>query len=67
MVHEALDRFGQVDSLINNAGVFVAKPFTEYTADDYHRVTAVNLAGFFHVTQRAIGPMVRRAAAISSP
>jgi NAD(P)-dependent dehydrogenase (short-subunit alcohol dehydrogenase family) len=58
VVQEALDRFGRIDSLINNAGVFLAKPFTEYTVDDYLRVTGVNLAGFFHITQRAIGPMV---------
>ena len=60
VVHEALDRFGRIDSLINNAGVFVAKPFTEYTLDDYRHVTAVNLAGFFHMTQRVVGPMVNQ-------
>jgi NAD(P)-dependent dehydrogenase (short-subunit alcohol dehydrogenase family) len=58
VVHEAIDRFGRIDSLVNNAGVFVAKPFTDYTADDYVHVAAVNLAGFFHITQRAIGQMV---------
>ncbi len=56
----AIDRFGRIDSLINNAGVFVAKPFTEYTDADYLRITAVNLAGFFHMTQRVIGPMQRQ-------
>jgi NAD(P)-dependent dehydrogenase (short-subunit alcohol dehydrogenase family) len=60
VVQEALDRFGRIDSLINNAGVFLSKPFTEYTVDDYHRVTAVNLAGFFLITQRAIDAMVRQ-------
>jgi NAD(P)-dependent dehydrogenase (short-subunit alcohol dehydrogenase family) len=60
VVREALERFGRIDSLINNAGVFVSKPFTDYTVDDYVRVTAVNLAGFFHMTQRAIGPMVHQ-------
>ena len=58
VVQETLEHFGRIDSLINNAGVFVAKPFTEYTFDDYRRVTAVNLAGFFHMTQRVVGPMV---------
>jgi NAD(P)-dependent dehydrogenase (short-subunit alcohol dehydrogenase family) len=58
IVAKALERFGRVDTLINNAGVFVAKPFTEYTTDDYERVVAVNLGGFFHLTQRVIPSML---------
>lgn len=58
VVHTAVERFGRVDTLINNAGVFVSKPFTEYTLADYQFVTGVNLAGFFHVTQRAIAQML---------
>ena len=58
MVAQALDRFGRIDTLVNNAGVFIAKPFTDYTLDDYAAITAVNLAGFFHITQRAIRQMV---------
>ncbi|WP_255395981.1 MULTISPECIES: SDR family NAD(P)-dependent oxidoreductase [unclassified Mycobacterium] len=58
IVATAVERFGRVDTLINNAGVFVPKPFTEYTAADYEFVTGVNLAGFFHVTQRAIARML---------
>jgi NAD(P)-dependent dehydrogenase (short-subunit alcohol dehydrogenase family) len=53
----ALDRYGRIDSLINNAGIFIGKPFTEYTFQDYAAMTAVNLAGFFHITQRAIRRM----------
>ena len=56
----ALDRFGRIDTLINNAGVFVSKPFTGYTAADYALVTGVNLAGFFWLTQRVIGEMASR-------
>jgi NAD(P)-dependent dehydrogenase (short-subunit alcohol dehydrogenase family) len=56
----ALDRFGRIDTLVNNAGVFVSKPFTEYTADDYALITGVNLAGFFWLTQRAIAEMSTR-------
>jgi NAD(P)-dependent dehydrogenase (short-subunit alcohol dehydrogenase family) len=51
VVDRALDRFGRIDSLINVAGIFISKPFAEYTADDYARITAVNLAGFFHITR----------------
>ena len=58
IVARAVERFGRVDTLINNAGVFVSKPFTEYTAADYEFVTAVNLTGFFHITQRAIARML---------
>ncbi|HXW43516.1 MAG TPA: SDR family oxidoreductase [Streptosporangiaceae bacterium] len=54
----ALGRFGRVDTLVNNAGVFVSKPFTDYTAEDYALVTGVNLAGFFWLTQRAITQML---------
>jgi NAD(P)-dependent dehydrogenase (short-subunit alcohol dehydrogenase family) len=58
VVERALERFGRIDSLINNAGVYIGKPFTDYTSDDFAAITAVNLAGFFHLTQRAIRPML---------
>ncbi len=60
IVEGALERFGRIDTLVNNAGVFVSKPFTEYTADDYALLTGVNLGGFFWLTQRAIAEMARR-------
>ena len=60
IISQAVARFGRVDTLVNNAGVFVSKPFTDYTARDYALVTGVNLAGFFWLTQRAIGQMVRQ-------
>jgi len=56
----ALGRFGRIDTLVNNAGVFVSKPFTDYTAADYALVTGVNLAGFFWLTRRVIADMARR-------
>ena len=59
-VDQALTRFGRVDTLINNAGVYLGKPFTEYTVEDFAEITAVNLAGFFHLTQLAIEQMVAR-------
>jgi NAD(P)-dependent dehydrogenase (short-subunit alcohol dehydrogenase family) len=60
IVDAALERFGRIDTLVNNAGAVVAKPFTDYTAADYAVVVGLNLAGFFWVTQRAIGEMAVR-------
>jgi NAD(P)-dependent dehydrogenase (short-subunit alcohol dehydrogenase family) len=60
IIDAALEHFGHVDTLINNAGVYLSKPFTDYTAADYALVTGVNLAGFFWLTQLAIAEMVRR-------
>jgi NAD(P)-dependent dehydrogenase (short-subunit alcohol dehydrogenase family) len=60
IISGALGRFGRIDTLINNAGVFVSKPFTDYTAEDYAQVVGVNLSGFFWLTQRAIAEMLKR-------
>ena len=59
VIAQGIARFGRIDSLVNNAGIFVAKPFTQYTAEDYRAVLSTNLAGFFHVTQLAIAEMER--------
>jgi NAD(P)-dependent dehydrogenase (short-subunit alcohol dehydrogenase family) len=55
-----LDRFGRIDTLVNNAGVYISKPFTDYTAADYALVTGVNLGGFFWLTQAAVAEMLNR-------
>jgi NAD(P)-dependent dehydrogenase (short-subunit alcohol dehydrogenase family) len=58
VIDEGLAAFGRIDSLVNNAGVFVAKPFIDYTDEDYDLVTGVNLRGFFEVSKRAIAAML---------
>ena len=60
IISGALGRFGRIDTLINNAGVYISKPFTDYTADDYAAVVGVNLTGFFWLTQRIIAEMLKR-------
>src|SRR5437588_2299462 len=59
-VEQAHDRFGRIDTLINNAGIYIGRPFTQYTIDDYTTIVAVNLTGFFHITQLAITRMVEQ-------
>ncbi len=58
IVDQAVDHFGRIDSLINNAGTFISKSFTDYTVEDYVAITAVNLTGFFHVTQAVVRQML---------
>jgi NAD(P)-dependent dehydrogenase (short-subunit alcohol dehydrogenase family) len=60
VIEEALKAFGRIDTLVNNAGIFVASPFTAYTAEQYGDVVATNLDGFFHITQSAIEAMERQ-------
>ncbi|MDX6354942.1 MAG: hypothetical protein QOF98_1845 [Streptomyces sp.] len=58
VIEQALAAFGRVDTLINNAGVFVAKPFTDYADADYDLITGVNLRGFFEISKRAVAAML---------
>lgn len=54
----AKSRFGSIDALVNSAGIFLTKPFTDYTADDLRSLVSVNIEGFFFITQLAIKQML---------
>ena len=53
----AINKFGSIDAVVANAGIFLVKPFTEYTPDDFHALISTNLAGFIHITQLAVKQM----------
>jgi NAD(P)-dependent dehydrogenase (short-subunit alcohol dehydrogenase family) len=58
IVGTAVNRFGSVDALVNNAGIFLAKPFTEYTLEDFRALSSTNLDGFIHTTQLVVKRML---------
>lgn len=60
VVEQAVERFGRVDTLVNNAGIFIARPFTEYIGEDYARASATNLDGFWFITQEALRVMEKQ-------
>jgi NAD(P)-dependent dehydrogenase (short-subunit alcohol dehydrogenase family) len=60
VVETALSRFGRIDALVNNAGIFFAKPFVDYTLDDYRKLAATNVEGFLHLTQLVVRQMVEQ-------
>jgi NAD(P)-dependent dehydrogenase (short-subunit alcohol dehydrogenase family) len=59
VISQGLERFGRIDTLVNNAGIFIAKPFTKYTEADFLLMISTNVAGFFHITQAAVEVMER--------
>jgi NAD(P)-dependent dehydrogenase (short-subunit alcohol dehydrogenase family) len=58
LVAAALERFGSIDTLVNNAGIFFSKPFAEYTVEDFRALSATNLDGFLHISQRVLKQML---------
>ena len=58
IVETAITRFGSIDALVNNAGIFFAKPFTEFTTEDFETLSTVNLKGFLYVTQGSVKQML---------
>ena len=68
IVSAAIERFGRIDTLVNNAGVFIPKPFIAYSEADFMTITAVNLAGFFHISRKKVAAQMleKRAPGTSS-
>lgn len=54
----AISKFGSIDHVVNNAGIFIVKPFTDYTADDFRKLVSTNLEGFVFITQFAVKQML---------
>ncbi len=59
-VETAIQKFGSVDALVNNAGIFFTKPFLEYTAEDFKALSSTNIEGFLYVTQAAVRQMLKQ-------
>ena len=56
----AVSRFGRIDTLVNNAGIFIPKPFTEYTTEEFNSLVSITLAGFLYVTQLSVKQMLNQ-------
>lgn len=59
-VEAAISNFGTIDVLVNNAGIFRTKPFTDFTAEDFNALISTNLLGFFYMTQRTVKEMLKQ-------
>jgi len=59
-VEAAINNFGSIDVLVNNAGIFLTKPFTDFTTDDFNALVSVNLLGFLYITQRTVKEMLKQ-------
>jgi NAD(P)-dependent dehydrogenase (short-subunit alcohol dehydrogenase family) len=59
-VEAAINKFGTIDVLVNNAGIFLNKPFTDFTTDDFKALISTNLLGFFYITQRTVKEMLKQ-------
>src|SRR6202042_1848082 len=58
VVDTAVQKFGSIGTLVNNAGIFMAKPFTDYTIDDFRALVSTNLEGYMHITQLVVRQML---------
>jgi NAD(P)-dependent dehydrogenase (short-subunit alcohol dehydrogenase family) len=59
-VEAAINNFGSIDVLVNNAGIFLTKPFIDFTTEDFDALVSTNLLGFFYITQRAVKEMLKQ-------
>src|SRR5260370_7201725 len=66
VVDAAVHKFGSIDAVVNNAGIFSAKPFTDYNADDFRALVSTNLEGYIYITQLAIKQMLAQKSAASA-